>query len=243
MEKANSILNKQLEEGNISDIGMLIIDEFHLLFEEGRGFIVEMLIAKAKAIKELLHQDIRIISMSATMKQADTLSNWLSGNHYNCDLRPVPLTEYIVIGEALYDKELKRIVVLPKSRYDSLTILSKIYLKCNESVIIFCPSKRMCETTANRLCKHIQQAYLPCSLTEKTLVEKIGSLMADDNLVDMTIIKARQVLCDELKATSVGLCPILAKTILYGIAYHNSDLTADERVIIEKVHTLYRDIG
>jgi len=41
-------------------------------------------------------------------------------------------------------------------------------------------------------------------------------------------------LLEELKNCPSGLCETLKLTIKYGIAYHHSGLTNDEKIIIEK---------
>ena len=46
IEKANSLINKLIEEKQYFDIEFIIIDEFHMMLDEGRGFLLECLISK-----------------------------------------------------------------------------------------------------------------------------------------------------------------------------------------------------
>ncbi len=49
--------------------------------------------------------------MSATLSGLDKLNQWLSPTEiYECQFRPVPLSEYLQIGSKLFDKEMKPII-------------------------------------------------------------------------------------------------------------------------------------
>ena len=54
IEKANSLLNRVIEENIFFDVSFFIIDEFHLILDEGRGYQLESLIAKLKAVEKIL---------------------------------------------------------------------------------------------------------------------------------------------------------------------------------------------
>jgi DNA polymerase theta len=235
IEKANSIINKLLEDQIIKDLHLIIIDEFHLLFDKSRGCLIEMLVAKCRMISEIYKHDIKLVCMSATLTQMPLLTSWLRASTYECNIRPVPLVEHIVIGETLYTKDLKRICPIPKrgSSYDPLPIIVQAYLKCNESLIVFCATRKACEYTTESICKGILKYYPTTGKPESELSEKLINTK-DPTSSDPAVLNERASIVEELKCTSVGVCPLLKKSIIYGVAYHNSDLTAEERQIIEK---------
>lgn len=78
------------------------------------------------------------------------------------------------------------------------------------SCLIFCPSKKNCENLAMLLCQILSKKNMNHKTTEKQ--ELIKAIESD---------------------TATALCPVLSKTIPYGIAYHHSGLTADERRHLE----------
>lgn len=61
--QANSLINTAIEECSIGDLGVVVLDELHMLDDENRGYLLELMVTKLL----LLQQDIQIIGMSATL--------------------------------------------------------------------------------------------------------------------------------------------------------------------------------
>lgn len=65
--QANSLINTAVEECSIGDLGVVVLDELHMLDDENRGYILELMVTKLL----LLQQDIQIIGMSANLSVSD----------------------------------------------------------------------------------------------------------------------------------------------------------------------------
>ena len=84
-----------------------------------------------------------------------------------------------------------------------------------ESCLIFCSTKKNCENVASLISQ-----YLPADLKQYKRAEKLK-------------------LFNELREENANnVCPVLRQSLQYGIAYHHSGLTTEERQLIEQA---YRD--
>ena len=77
----------------ISEIGLVIVDEIHLIGDEGRGPTLEMVLTRLKS--GLIGTIPQIIALSATITNSDELAEWLNCEHVESTWRPVPLSEAV----------------------------------------------------------------------------------------------------------------------------------------------------
>jgi len=95
-EKLDSLIrhNKSILE----NIGVIIIDEIHLLNDEKRGPTLEILLT----IFKTKYSKIRLIGLSATIGNSKELSSWLKADLIEDDWRPVELQHYVLQDNDLY---------------------------------------------------------------------------------------------------------------------------------------------
>ncbi|ELK26532.1 Helicase POLQ-like protein [Myotis davidii] len=223
IEKGHGLVNSLIETGRISSLGLVVVDELHMIAEGSRGAVLEMTLAKILYTSKTT----QIIGMSATLNNVEDLQEFLQAEYYTSQFRPVELKEYLKINDAIYEVDSKAENGMTFSRLlnykysDALKKMDPDHLVAlvtevipNNSCLVFCPTKKNCENVAEMICKFLRKDYLKHREKEKQEVIK------------------------NLKSISSGnLCPILKRTIPLGVAYHHSGLMSDERKLLEEAYS------
>ncbi|KAL8206370.1 UNVERIFIED_CONTAM: hypothetical protein K2H54_000872 [Gekko kuhli] len=223
IEKGHSLVNSLIETGRISDLGLVVVDELHMIGEGNRGAILEMTLAKIIYASKTT----QIIGMSATLSNVGDLQKFLKAEYYTSNFRPVELKEYVKIQDSIYEVDstaedgfrfarpldYKYSSNLQKADPDHLIALATEVIP-EYSCLIFCPTKKNCENVAQKICKYLNRE-------NKTRRER----------------EKRDLIEDLTSICNGSLCPVLKRTIPFGVAYHHSGLTNDERKQIEEAYS------
>ncbi|XP_078128012.1 helicase POLQ-like [Sander vitreus] len=94
IEKAHSLVNSLIESGRIHDLGLVVVDELHMLGDGSRGAVIEMTLAKVL----YMSKSTQIIGMSATLGNIRDLQTFLKADNYTNNFRPVQLKEYVKLS-------------------------------------------------------------------------------------------------------------------------------------------------
>ncbi|WJX16443.1 DNA-directed DNA polymerase [Trifolium repens] len=243
IEKANSLINRLLEEGRLSEMGIIVIDELHMVGDPRRGYLLELMLTKLRyAAGEGISkssdgessggssdrtdpaQGLQIVGMSATMPNVAAVADWLQAALYQTEFRPVPLEEYIKVGNSIYNKSMELSRTIPKGADlggkdpDHVVELCNEIVQEGQSVLIFCSSRKGCESTARHVAKFL----------------KSFTVDIDENNCEFADITSA---INSLRKCPAGLDPIFEETLPAGVAFHHAGLTVEEREIIE---TCYR---
>jgi len=89
-EKLDSLIRNSLDI--LSDLGLVIADEIHLINDEKRGPTLEVLLS----IFRMKYQQVRIIGLSATVKNKEEFADWLDADLIYDEFRPVELQQLIL---------------------------------------------------------------------------------------------------------------------------------------------------
>ncbi|NXC99512.1 HELQ Helicase, partial [Certhia familiaris] len=223
IEKGHALVNSLIETERVGELGLVVVDELHMLGEGSRGAILENTLAKILYTSK----KTQIIGMSATLNNVGDLQKFLQAEYYTNNFRPVELKEYIKIRDTIYAVDSKTENGFAFSRllnfkYSSnlekadpdhiIALVTEVIPKY--SCLIFCPTKKNCENVASMVCKYLKKEFRAHRENEK------------------------QDLIKNLKSIGNGtVCPVLKQTIPFGIAYHHSGLTNDERKSIEEAYS------
>ncbi|XP_020814682.1 helicase POLQ-like [Drosophila serrata] len=226
IEKGAVLMDSLIDVQRPHEIGLVVVDELHLIGERGRGATLEAFLTKVM----FLNANIQIVGMSATIGNLSEISAFLNADVYTRGFRPVELKEYIKCGSDLLEinaagQTLEEIFVPSRSvNYSYSEAVKKadpdhlagLISECapEHCCLVFCPSRKNCENVALLLSRIVPKQ----KFFEHRRSEKVDLMDALDKMCGI-------------------LSPVLAKTLPYGIAYHHSGLTTDERKYIE---TAYR---
>lgn len=103
IEKSLALMDSLIENDRANEIGLIVVDELHLLGEEGRGAILETVLAKTMFI----NAGIQIVGMSATIANINEVSQFLNADQYTRDFRPVELKEFVKCGRDILEVNTK----------------------------------------------------------------------------------------------------------------------------------------
>ncbi|SCP06174.1 DEAD/DEAH box helicase, putative [Plasmodium ovale] len=121
-EKLNSYLNKKKlgcstgceTQGAINGLSispsdahtngfLVVVDEFHLIGEKGRGIYIENIISKILYLNRV-YPKIKVICMSGTLNNLPRLTKWLNAKTYVSSYRPQQVKEHYICNGGVYEK-------------------------------------------------------------------------------------------------------------------------------------------
>ncbi|KAL8809130.1 MAG: hypothetical protein Q9200_003695 [Gallowayella weberi] len=121
---ANMLVNTAIEQCTIDDLGIVILDELHMIDDDHRGYLMEILATKILS----LERSVQIVGMSATLPNTQLLAEWLDAKYYESKFKPVAMDEYLVLNA---------VVAL------AVETASEGY-----GALVFCGSRQACQKTA-----------------------------------------------------------------------------------------------
>lgn len=186
----------------LREVDTLIIDEFHMIGEYSRGPTLESAITRAK----IINPSLRIIALSATLKNIDEIEQWLDGKTVEHDYRPVPLNKEVLDAEMFNTKNKNDVIV---------KIVEKA-IEDNSQALSFVSTRRFTESLSTYVAKKIDKK------TTKEQKQKFKQVA--DKLLEVPKKKG------SLPTTT---CLKLAEAAEKGVVFHHAGLFNEQKEIIE----------
>ena len=202
-EKADSLLRHRTKW--LDQISVVVADEVHLMNDPGRGPTLEVTLVKFRTF----NPGAQLIALSATIKNASELAEWLGAELVTSDWRPVPLREGVYSdGEIFFTDNSKKELDADETPVNAIV---KDTLASGGQCLVFVNSRKSSESQAKDLGK----------LVKKMIPEKLESLSRT----------ADRLVGEQDEPTTMG--ERLGKCIRSGCAFHHAGLTSAQRKMVE----------
>jgi helicase len=231
-EKLDSLLRHN--PSWIHEIGLVVVDEIHLLTSPNRGPTLEVTLTR---LRDLL--DFQLLGLSATISNSEELAEWLDSELVESSYRPVDLRHGILQQDEIEfipddytpesngntpsgfqkgseieqeDSDTEKVSV--NNGYGKAVLnVAEDTLQKDKQAIIFCNSRKGAEKNSDRL----------TNLTEPDL-----SRDEKEELEDYAD-RIRNVL-----GSPTSQCKRLAKNVRKGAAFHHAGLLGEQRNLVEE---------
>ena len=206
-EKIDSLLRHRAKW--LADVvSVVVLDEIHLIDEPRRGPTLEVLTARLKQV----NPKVQILALSATIKNADEIAEWLNAELVKSDWRPVPLKKGVYHHNKItFDDGSEKTVktMVP----EDVAALAIDTVQEGGQALVFVNTRKSAQATATMLTK-----YIATTLSKQEMEEL--------NLV------AHEV--ETALGEPTRTCHELASCIRHGTAFHHAGLHHTQRRAVER---------
>lgn len=207
-EKADSLVRHKVDW--INNIGIVVVDEVHLINDPARGPTLEMVLAKLMQMIKT-----QIVALSATISNASDIADWLDATLVKSTWRPVPLSEGVYLDGTIDFENLeinqRSTKHVSRNRKEELADVVCDTLDENGQVLVFVSSRKSTISMAKRLAPFLRRY-----LSDETLRRLIQIAKKIDS-----------------KASAPEISKILGKLVASGVAFHHAGLDNNERALVE----------
>ncbi len=213
---SNEKMDSLIRHGSawINDISLIIVDEIHLLNDPERGPTLEVVLTRL-----IQNRKSQIVALSATIKNANELADWLNAKLVKSDYRPIKLHKGTCRPHEGNDTDIgHHLEFMEKENYSiSLSDKSEEAL-CIDTIdrgkqaLFFVSSRKNAEALAERLSTTIEKYIVD---NQKKELNKIA------NGIERTLDHPTRQ------------CKSLAASVRNGIAFHHAGLVANQRKFVE----------
>ncbi len=204
-EKLDSLLRHGVNW--LTNIGLVVVDEIHLLDSPQRGPTLEIVITRLMETAKP-----KILGLSATISNYKELAKWLQALTVKSDFRPVSLYKGIYYNGDLSFNPKTEYNFNPEAEEPVFDFIEK-KLDINKQSLVFVSTRKSAESMAEKIGGHISKRL---SLEEKAKLEELSE----------------QILNSLDRPTSQ--CEKLSNCVKNGVAFHHAGALSKQRSLVEK---------
>lgn len=203
VEKLDSLMRH--DAGWLKDVGLVVVDEVHLLNDQSRGATLEVVLTKVR------QAGCSLLALSATLPNAREVADWLDAKLIESKYRPTELVLGLCDSRKLYFPDSVTLVSEPAPHHLVSLALSEKQGKAQ--CLVFVSTRRLTQSLAREL----------SAVTGKLLSPEERLQCAE---LSEKVLKALP--------TPTEQCRELASCLANGVAFHNAGIESKQRLLIEQ---------
>ncbi|HLC67416.1 MAG TPA: DEAD/DEAH box helicase, partial [archaeon] len=206
-EKMDSLLRHSVPW--IKDISLIISDEIHVIDDASRGPTLEVVLTHLRTVTKS-----QIIALSATIKNADEIAQWLDAELVRSDYRPVKLSRGVMYHDGdkyklEFESKKKDFIVSDKETDIAAAVNTT---EKGKQSLVFVSTRRSAEACAERIAAETRKIL---SQGDRQELKKIA------NEIESAL------------SSPTKQCHRLARIVEGGAAFHHAGLVAKQRKSVE----------
>jgi len=203
-EKVDSLLRHRARW--VTDLCVVIADEVHLLTEPDRGPTLEVVLTRLKQI----NPKAQFLALSATVRNAEEVAEWIDAAPITTEWRPVPLKEGVYLQGVIQFRDGSSGKVPETTGNSTLDIALEVVSSGAQS-LIFAETRRIAVETGKKAAQILRRALrAPETRSFKGIAEEILT-----------------------RGEKTRLSEMLADQVACGAAFHHAGLAGAHRRIVE----------
>jgi helicase len=203
-EKCDSLLRHRASW--IDSLSLVVADEIHLINDVDRGPTLEVVLARLLQV----NPDIQVLALSATVRNADEIAEWLKAVPVTTKWRPVTLREGVLKGIEIQFKDGGSTKIKKKVANSSIN-LALHSIEHGGQALIFASTRRNAVSLAKKAASKVN------SLLSKPMQRSL-------NHAAVSIISSGE---------RTRVSKLLADLVKNGAAFHHAGLSSAHRRIVE----------
>ncbi len=203
-EKADSLLRHKAKW--ILDVALIVADEVHLLNEAKRGPTLEVVITRLRK----LNPNMQLLALSATVRNAAEVADWVGASAITTEWRPVPLKEGVHCQNEIHFKDGSSKTIQSITGNPIMDIALQTLHEGGQA-LLFAETRRSAVQMGKRAAAILSKVVSPGEKRSSELV-------------------ARKI---RTSGEKTGLSEILADQVTQGAGFHHAGLDATHRRIVE----------